>query len=212
MISYVNFDNIDDRIISKAVNTLEQGGLVAFPNDTNWSIACSIKSKTAIQKLKRLKGAEKNYTFTIIGSSISELSEIAIISNSNFKILKRYTPGPFVFILPALKKVEKIINLKRPEVGVRIPQNPIPANIIKALGCPIFAITASRVMTDLDWWDKSFALANLFEFGWELEEIKELDMIIDTDTGEPQEKHLSTVVNLTGEEPEIIRQGEGIFE
>lgn len=212
MISYVNIDNIDDRIISKAANILEGGGLVAFPNDTNWSIGGSIKSKAAIQKLKKLKGADSKYTFTIIGSSISELSEIAVISNSNFKIIKRYTPGPYVFILPALKKVEKIINLKRPEVGIRIPLNPIPINIIKALGNPIFAITASKVMTDLEWWDNSFALANLFEFGWELEEIKELDMIIDGDTGEPQEKHLSTVVNLTTETPEIIREGLGSFE
>ena len=97
--------------------------------------------------------------------------------------------------------------MKRIEIGVRIPSNNVPISIINALNCPIFSITASKIMTNHDWWDDAYAEENLFQEGKELVNISEIDLILET--GEPLPKALSTVIDLTGEEPVILRQGIG---
>jgi len=124
-------------------------------------------------------------------------------------MIKKYTPGPFVFILPSLPHIEKKVYMKRKEIGVRIPSHKIPIQIVEALDHPIFSVSASKDITSKTWWDEEFAKENLLEFGWELDDIRLIDLIIDT--GEPLNKTLSTVINLTGDEPEIIRQGIGIL-
>ena len=210
MIKYINIKNIDDRIINKAIKNLEQGGLIAYPTDTSWGIGCSVSSKQGIAKLRKLKGDFYNYTLTLICSKISQISDVAELNNSNFKIIKKYTPGPYVFILPAKNKIEKKVNLKRLEIGVRIPLNPVPIKIIDNLEHPIFSITASKIMTSREWWDNKYAEENLFECGWELENIDEIDLILDS--GDPLPKVLSTVINMTTENINIIRYGIGKIE
>ncbi len=210
IVEYINLENINDKVIKKAIEILENGGLIAYPTDTSWGIGCSVHSKVGIEKLRRLKGDFKNYAITLICSKISQISELTELSNSNFKFIKRYTPGPFVFILKALDTVEKKINMKRVEIGVRIPDNPVPLKIVDFFGSPIFSITASKKMTDNTLWTEKYAEENLFEYGWELEEIKALDMIIDPGIALP--KVLSTVIDLTGDEITIIREGIGIIE
>ncbi|MCK4796684.1 MAG: Sua5/YciO/YrdC/YwlC family protein, partial [Spirochaetes bacterium] len=151
----------------------------------------------------------QNYTLTMICSNISQISDVAVLANSNFKIIKKYTPGPFVFILPAQNKIEKKINMKRIEIGVRIPSNSIPIRLIEKLTCPIFSITASKIIYSNEWWDKAYAEENLFEYGWELEEITDIDLILDD--SEALVKALSTVIDLTNNNIGIVRQGIGIF-
>jgi tRNA threonylcarbamoyl adenosine modification protein (Sua5/YciO/YrdC/YwlC family) len=209
MIEYIIKTNIDDRILLKVKNILEQGGIVAYPTDTSWGIGCSALSKPGILKLSSLKGSFHHYTLTLICSKISQISDVAILNNANFKLIKKYTPGPFVFILPAQSKIEKKVNMKRMEIGVRIPSNPVPIKIVETLKTPIFTITASKDMYSKEWWDTEYAEENLFECGWELENIQMLDIILDD--GEPLPKLLSTVVDLTGAELKIVRQGIGIL-
>jgi tRNA threonylcarbamoyl adenosine modification protein (Sua5/YciO/YrdC/YwlC family) len=209
MIEYVNPTNIDDRIIAKARISLENGGLIAYPTDTSWGIGCSSHSEKGINKLKKLKGDFYHYTLTMICSKIAQISEVAELNDRNFRIIKKYTPGPFVFILPALKNIEKKVNMKRIEIGVRIPDNPVPIALVEALGAPLFSITASKIMTDHSWWDENYAEENLLQESWQLEEITEIDMIIDG--GEPLSKVLSTVVDLTKDDIGIIRQGIGVI-
>jgi len=210
LVEYVNLENINDRIIKRAVNILKDGGLVAYPTDTSWGIGCSVHSKPGIERLRKLKGDFKNYAITLLCSKISQISELTELNNANFKLIKKYTPGPFVFILKALDTIEKKINMKRFEIGVRIPANKIPIAIVEELGSPIFTITASKKMTDNTLWTEKYAEENLFEYAYELEDIKELDMIIDP--GEPLPKILSTVIDLTKEEIKIVREGAGIIE
>jgi tRNA threonylcarbamoyl adenosine modification protein (Sua5/YciO/YrdC/YwlC family) len=207
MIEYINKDNIDDRIVNNAIEILEEGGLVAYPTDTSWGIGCSVISSKGILKLRKLKGDFYNFTLTLICSNISQIADVAELNNSNFKIIKKYTPGPYVFILPAKNKIEKKVNMKRMEIGVRIPSNPIPIRLVTELGHPIFSITASKVMTSREWWNISYAEENLFECGWELESIEEIDLILDA--GDPLPKVLSTVVNMTEDTISIIRHGIG---
>ncbi|MCG8569662.1 MAG: L-threonylcarbamoyladenylate synthase [Spirochaetes bacterium] len=212
MIDYVNIQNIDDRKIQKAILLLNEGSILAIPTDSNWSLVCSVKSKDGIAKLRKLKGNISSYTFTIFCKSISQISEMVDLDKHHFKFINKYTPGPFVFILPALKHIEKKINIKRATIGVRIPDNNIPLAILKHLDHPLFGITATKNMTDIDCFGDYDADENLFEFGWELEEIPEVDLIIDVESGEPQPKVHSTVINLIHDEPVIIRAGIGELE
>lgn len=207
MIEYVYEHNIDERVIKKASSILDRGGLIAFPTDSSWSIGCSIHSKDGLSKLKLLKGDKKIKAISVLCSSISQIQEMATLNNSQFKLIKQYTPGPYVFILPAKSTIERVIGMKRAEVGVRIPGNNIPFKIIETYGSPLFVITAAREMTEGDDWDYSFTIENLFEYGWEVEDVPGLDMVIDT--GEELAANLSTVIRLTNSEPEIVREGIG---
>lgn len=207
MILYTNDDNIDSRIIKKAVEALKDGALIAYPTDSCWGIGCSTISKIALEKLRKLKKDFKNYTPTLICSEISQITLVAELNNRNFKFIKKYVPGPYVFILPALDSVEKTINQKRVEVGIRIPSVNIPRKIVEELGYPIFSVSASRKMADKSLWDDAYAEENLFVSGWELEDIHEIEFIIDA--GEELPKRLTTVVDLSGDDIEIKRQGIG---
>ncbi|MBN2618788.1 MAG: threonylcarbamoyl-AMP synthase [Spirochaetales bacterium] len=205
MIEYLFEHSIDNRIIRKADAILKQGGLVAFPTESSWSIGCSINSKDGLEKLRKLKGESKTKSISVLCSSITQIQEMATLSNSNFKLIKRHIPGPYVFILSAKPGIEKVINMKRAEVGVRIPGNKIPFELIEYHGSPLFVITAARVMTEGENWDYNFTEENLFKYGWEVEDIPGLDIVLDT--GEELPTNLSTVVRLTEDEPEIIREG-----
>lgn len=205
MIEYVYEDNIDIRALKKANHILETGGLVAFPTESSWSIGCSVNSKAGLEKLKKLKGDKKITSISILCSSIKQIQEMACLSNSQFKLIKQYTPGPFVFILPAKSRIEKVINMKRAEVGVRIPGNSIPFELIELHEHPLFVITAAREMTEGEEWDYTFTTENLYQNGWEVEDIPSLDLVLDT--GEELPTNLSTVVRLTGDEIEILREG-----
>jgi tRNA threonylcarbamoyl adenosine modification protein (Sua5/YciO/YrdC/YwlC family) len=207
VIEYVYENSIDDRVLSRADRILNKDGLVAFPTDSSWAIGGSINSKVAIEKLKKLKGGIKNYTISMICQDISQMSDVANIDTPEFKLIKKLTPGAYVFILPARNKIEKTVNMKRMEIGLRLPNSPIPLALVEKHGSPIFSITACREMNNKEWWSSDFAEENLFENGWELEDIDGVDMVIDT--GEAQEKHLTTVICLTGDEPEILREGLG---
>ncbi|MDC7219897.1 MAG: L-threonylcarbamoyladenylate synthase [Spirochaetales bacterium] len=207
MIEYVYENNIDDRVLARADRVLSGGGLVAFPTDSSWAIGGSVDSREAIEKLKKLKGGVRNYTISMICQDISQMSDVAKIDTPHFKLIKRLTPGAYVFVLPARNRVEKIINMKRMEIGLRMADSPIPKALVQKHGAPIFSITACRDMNNKDWWDYEFAEENLFESGWELEDIEGVEMVIDT--GEAQPKHLTTVIRLTEDEPEIIREGSG---
>jgi len=207
MIEYIIKDNIDDRILKRVSNLLFNGGIIAYPTDSSWCIGCSVTSIAGIEKLRKIKGDFQNYTLTMICSNISQIEDVAEFNNKGFKVIKKYTPGPFVFVLPAKKKIEKKVNMKRLEIGVRIPNNPVPIKIIETHGHPIFSITASRIIKSKGWWDYNYAEENLYEYGWELEEIEGIDIILDH--GDSLPKLLTTVIRLNYDNIEIIREGAG---
>ncbi|MBN2511039.1 MAG: threonylcarbamoyl-AMP synthase [Spirochaetales bacterium] len=210
MIEYIFAHNIDDRIIVRAVTLLQEGGLVAFPTDSSWSIGCSIQSKTGIERLKKLKDDHDEHHFTLICSGIHQISDLASLSTSHFRTIKRLTPGPFVFVLPSLTRIEKIIQMKRKEIGVRIPDNPVPLRLVDALGLPLYSITAKRSMMDERLAGNAFDEELMFDMGWEIEEIPGVSMVLDP--GEEHPRIMSTVLDLTGEEVTVLRQGVGVYE
>ncbi|MDR0910492.1 MAG: threonylcarbamoyl-AMP synthase [Spirochaetaceae bacterium] len=208
MIEYVVPWNIDDRILSKAARVLEDGGLVALPTDTSWSICCSIHSRAGIEKLRSISGERDERHFTLLCSEINQFSEFCSIDNSRFRIIKRLTPGPYTFILKSLHGAEKILQRKRSELGVRIPNHPIPQRLIETKMMPLYCITAKREMAgEAINEEEHLEEDDLFEGGWELDEIDGLDMILDG--GEEEQRVVSTVLDMTGDDVVLLRQGEG---
>ena len=218
MIEYVAPGNIDDRVLLKSVKLLEGGGIAALPTDTSWSIVCSIQSRDGIKKLKSISGERDERFFTLLCSSIAQFGDWCNLDNTRFRIIKRLTPGPYVFILKTLLGTEKTLSLKRSEIGVKLPDHPVPVALIKALGCPLYGITAKRTMTnsfdaddyDSDTDNEANALYKedvLFEGGWELEDINGLDLILDP--GHDRDRVFSTVLDLRTGEVILLRQGIG---
>jgi tRNA threonylcarbamoyl adenosine modification protein (Sua5/YciO/YrdC/YwlC family) len=211
VIEYIVPDNIDDRILTRTAGLLDEGGIAALPTDTSWSIACSIRSREGLKKLKSLSGIRDERHFTLLCSSISQFGEFCSLDNTRFRLIKRLTPGPYVFILKTLLGTEKALGLRRKELGVRLPGSPVPAALIETLQCPLYSITAKREMAAGEQGsaddDSFYREETLFEGGWELEDITGLDIILDS--GEDRSRIFSTILNLIEDEVTMIRQGAG---
>jgi tRNA threonylcarbamoyl adenosine modification protein (Sua5/YciO/YrdC/YwlC family) len=227
MIEYIVPSNIDDRILTRAAKMLENGALIALPTDTSWSIVCSMKSNAGIKKLRRLSAERDERHFTLLCSSISQFSEICNLDNTRFRVINRLSPGPYVFILKTLPGTEKILDIRRNEAGVRIPDYSVPVRLINTLGSTLYSITAKKSMTGGDEWTSYNGVEpsreeqsrrfdaelppipeeELFESGWELEDIDGVDLILDG--GEERERVFSTILDMCTDEIKLIRKGAG---
>jgi tRNA threonylcarbamoyl adenosine modification protein (Sua5/YciO/YrdC/YwlC family) len=190
--------NPNQRDVDKVVDILKDGGIVIYPTDTVYSMGCDALNIRAVEKICKIKGINPQKAhLSIICEDLSNISEYAKISNSIFKLMKRNLPGAFTFILDATNSLPKIYK-HRKEVGIRIPDNNIILTLVRELGNPILT-TSVR--------DKD----EFMEYSTDPELIEEeygdiVDAVVDGGYGglEP-----STVVNCTGEEIEIKRQGKG---
>jgi tRNA threonylcarbamoyl adenosine modification protein (Sua5/YciO/YrdC/YwlC family) len=219
MIEYVSPNNIDDRVLSRGSGILRAGGLMGVPSDTSWSLVCSMASREGIKRLRRLSGERDERHFTLLCSDISQFGELCSIDNTRFRLIKRLSPGPYVFILKTLLGTEKTLGLRRREVGVRIPGHGVPLALIRALDAPLYSISAKRSMIREEEWERAPAETgeetelppipeeDLFEGGWELEGIDGLDLILDT--GDEQLRIYSTILDLTGDAVRLLRRGAG---
>ncbi|MDR1056805.1 MAG: threonylcarbamoyl-AMP synthase [Prevotellaceae bacterium] len=192
-------ENPNKREINQMIQILENDGIAIYPTDTVYAMGCSLNSKKALTRLMKIKGVnEKNANFSLICSDLSHLSDYARVDNHTFKLLKKNLPGAFTFILQASNKVPDKFMGKRKTIGLRIPNNSIVIELVKNLGQPL--LTTSIKSDD-----------EILEYITDPELIHEnyenlVDVIIDGGYGgiEP-----STIVDCTGDEPEIIRQGKG---
>jgi len=217
VIEYIVPTNIDDRVVARAARILENGGLLAMPTDTSWSLVCSLRSPEGIKKLRRLSGERDERHFTLLCSGISQFGEWCSLDNTRFRLIKRLSPGPYVFILKTLPGTEKILDIRRREAGVRIPDYPVPLRLIETLEHPLYSITAKKSMTGATILESDASAADtelppipeeeLFESGWELEDISGVDMVLDS--GEERERIFSTILDLCGEEVRLLRKGSG---
>ena len=201
MLISIHPSNPQARQLSMVSECLEKGGIIAYPTDTIYGLGCSILRPDAIEKIcaiKQIKPEKANLSF--ICADLSDLSTYAkAIDNSLFRIFKKLLPGPFTFILPASKEVPKILQNKKKTIGLRIPDNNIALSIIKTLGHPILSTSFPGDNIE-DYTDPEV----IFEH-WG----KQVDMIVDGGIGGIIP---STVVDCTGDQPLLIRQGAGIWE
>ncbi len=196
-------ENPNPKQIRKVADVLAQGGIIIYPTDTVYAIGCDIRASKSIERIARLKGLNPlNPDLSLIFHDMSQLSEYTIIHDNNiFKLLKRNLPGPFTFIVQANNQIPKMFKNRKKTVGIRIPDNNIVLELVRELGSPI--ITTS--VHDQD---------EVIEYTTDPELINEkyndfADVIIDGGYGRNE---ASTIVDCTGEEIVIVRQGLGELE
>lgn len=201
MLIEINKDNIDDRLIKDIVKELRNGEIIIYPTDSVYAIGCDMKNKVALEKLAKFRGKKlKETQFSIICKDISQISEyVKLMPQSTFKLMKRTLPGPFTYILRATSDVAKAFQSKREEVGVRIPDNNIVIAIVEALGNPL-ATTSLYNQEDeyMKYFIDPYTIYEQFE-----ERVK---YIVDGGQGKIE---ASTVIDCTGDEPEMVREGAG---
>lgn len=192
-------ENPNPKEIAKAVKVLRNGGLVIYPTDTVYGLGCDITNTKALEKIARIKGVKlEKANFSFVCYDLSNLSDyVKQLSSSTFKILKRALPGPYTFILPGSNSLPKVFKKKK-TVGIRVPDNLIARELVKELGNPI----VSTSIHDED---------ELLEYTTDPELIIEkwnslVDLVIDGGYGD---NTASTVIDLTEDTPEVIREGKG---
>ena len=188
--------NPHQRYINMAVDILQKDGLIIYPTDTVYGLGASIQSKSAVDRIYRIKQITNSKLLSFICKDIQEISQYAQISNNSFRIMKRCIPGPFTFILPITSKTPKIIYQKRRTVGIRIPDSALCHALVTTLGSPVISTSVpagpGEILNDPEEINRRMG--------------DQLDMILDGGVllSEP-----STVVDLTNHEPQIIREGKG---
>ena len=190
-------DNPNERFMELAADVMRRGGVVIYPTDTLYALGCDALNNNAIEKICKLKGLKSEKTnLSIICEDLSEVAKYARLDNANFRLLKDNLPGPFTFILPALSKLPKAFK-GRKTVGVRIPDNAVSAALVKALGNPIMT-TSVPVGNEEDYFTEPELIAERY--------IADVEIVIDAGRGGLVP---STIVDCTGDEPEVLRQGAG---
>ena len=191
--------NNSQRMLDRITSVLQDGGIIIYPTDTTYALGCSALKERAVERICELKGVDpaKHY-LSIVGPDLSNISEYAKVDNATFKLLKRYTPGPFTFILNPSSHLPKIFR-NRKQVGIRIPDNPIARELCRQLGAPLLSTTIP--------YDEDDDIENLTNPELIHERLgSEVDIVIDGGIGgyEP-----STIVDCTDGEPQIVREGKG---
>lgn len=188
------------RTVSTICDALQRGAIMLYPTDTVYAIGCDLNDKAAVTRVRQLKQLSNDKPLTFLCSSLSNISEYAIVEDQAYRLMRRLIPGPYTFLLPATKLVPKLVlNPKRKTTGIRVPNSPICQAILEQLGNPIISTSAHLPDQDeLKPLEKA-VLFDLFE--------KIVDIIIDDDQDVGYE--VSTIVDFTEKSPQIVRQGLG---
>jgi tRNA threonylcarbamoyl adenosine modification protein (Sua5/YciO/YrdC/YwlC family) len=196
MIYRINPQNPQKRLITKAVDILKTGGVIAYPTDTIYGFGCDILNKKSIQRIYQIKKRDRSKPFSFICSDLKNISEYAQVTDYAYKTMKRLLPGPYTFILPGSKLVPKIMLTKRKTVGIRVPNNNICLAIVEALGHPI-------ISTSVGWSGQE-----VFSDPQQIEETfgPQIELTID---GGILPNQPSSIISLLDDLPEVIRAGQG---
>ncbi len=196
----INPDNPQGRLISRVVETLNSGGVIVYPTDTVYGLGCDILNKKAIERIYQIKRKSRRQALSFIVPNLKQISKYAVVSNQNYRILRRFLPGPYTFVLPATRMVPKMISrLNKRTVGIRIPDNRVCLRILAEFPNPIISTSANFSGQDV--------LADPAEIAEQIGHA--VDLVIDSGMLGLES---STVVDLTEEMPVILRQGLGEFE
>jgi len=201
MILTIHPKDPQDRLIKKAAEVLRAGGVIIYPTDTVYGFGCDIFQPKAIERICRIKGIDpQKANLSFVCSDLSDLSKYAkSISTPQYRFIKNLIPGPFTFILPASKEVPKILKSKKDTIGLRVPDHRITHAIAAELGHPILSSSLPGDMVE-EYTDPEY-IDDKFE--------KLVDLVIDGGIGGME---YSTIVDMTTEEPVVIRQGSGLIE
>lgn len=191
-------DNPQARLLRKAVSIIENGGLIVYPTDSGYALGCQLGNKKAIERIKKLRQLDKNHNLTLVGSSLSDIGKYAHFSTRVFRLLKAFIPGPYTFILNATSEVPRLmLHPNRKTIGLRVPDNAITLALLDSLQALLISTTLILPGADAPL-NNPEAIRDILG--------SKVDLIIDGgDCGyEP-----TTVVDLTGDFPVVLRVGKG---
>jgi len=191
-------ENPQSRLIYQAVDIIRKGGVIVYPTDTNYALACQIGDKQALDKIRRIRQLDDKHNFTLLCKDLAQISTFTKVSNDAHRLIKSLTPGPFTFIIGATKEVpRRMLHAKRKTIGIRIPDNAVALALVEELGEPLLSTTLILP-------NEEYALTDPFDIRDRIE--YELDLIIDAGIIESEP---STIISCAEGQVEIIRQGKG---
>jgi tRNA threonylcarbamoyl adenosine modification protein (Sua5/YciO/YrdC/YwlC family) len=190
--------NPQPRLVRQAAQIIESGGIVAVPTDSAYALVCRLDDKTAVEKLRRIRGVDEKHHLTLLVRDLSEIATYARVDNRQYRQLKAVTPGPFTVILDATHEVpRRLSHPSRKTIGIRVPENAILLALLEELGEPLIGTTLQLPGDDHMLSDPEEVQERLG---------KQIDLVIDGGAGtlEP-----TTIVDLTGPDPVLLRAGRG---
>lgn len=193
---YIHPDNPQPRLIEQAAKMLKEDKLIVYPTDTSYAFGCRLGAKAALDKLKHIRELDDKHQFTLLCRDLSEIATYATVDNVQFKQLKAHTPAPITFILNATKDVpKKLAHPKKKTIGIRVPSNPIAQALLTAMDEPI--LTSSLLMPNDE---------RVLDDPFDIEELlgNQIDGLINAGI---KTTLLTTIVDMTKGNPEVIRQG-----
>ncbi|MBT8137909.1 MAG: threonylcarbamoyl-AMP synthase [Gammaproteobacteria bacterium] len=193
--------NPQPRLISRVVDIIRGGGVIVYPTDSCYALGCHVGNKAAMERVRRIRQAGRDHNFTLVCNNLAEISSYARVDNATYRLLRSLTPGPYTFILQATREVPKRLqNPKRKTIGIRIPDHPVALALLESLGQPIMSSTLLLPGDDMP-------LNDTDEFEERLGNL--VDAVVDSGNCgiEP-----TTVIDLVGSQPEIVRVGKGSVE
>jgi len=195
----IHSENPQARLVSQSVAILREGGVIVYPTDSSYALGCCLGEKTALDRIRKLRQIPAEQNMTLFCRDLSEIASYASVNNSAFRMMKSMTPGPYTFIFKAKRDVPKRLqHPKRKTIGIRIPNNPISLALLSALGEPMISISLVLPNEDLPETEPDVIDEKIG---------KQVDLIID---GEAGGMDFTTILDMTGEEPVILREGLGL--
>jgi len=191
-------DNPQLRLIRQAAQIVDGGGLLALPTDSSYALVCHLDDKSAVEKMRRIRGVDDRHHLTLLCRDLSDLANYAKVDNRQYRMLKAATPGPYTFILEATKEVpRRLSHPSRKTIGLRVPEHAIAQALLTELGQPLLGTTLILPGSEMPLNDPA-------EIRDQLQ--KQIELVID---GGSCSLEPTTVVDLTGEAPEVTRRGRG---
>lgn len=191
-------ENPQPRLIRQAANIVQQGGVIAYPTDSGYALGCHLGDKNALERIRRIRMLDEKHNFTLVCRDLSELALYAKVDNVAYRALRSHTPGPYTFILAATNEVpRRLKHPKRKTIGLRVPDNAIAQSLLESLGEPMMSVTLIMPGEELPLLDP-YEIRDMLQ--------QQLDLVID---GGYCGMEATSVVDLSGENPVILREGAG---
>jgi tRNA threonylcarbamoyl adenosine modification protein (Sua5/YciO/YrdC/YwlC family) len=198
MLLPINLEHPEPRKIRRAVEALEAGEVIAYPTDTVYGLGCDLMNKHAIERLYAIKGMDRSQPLAFVCPDLSDIAKYALVDNMVYRLLRRFLPGPYTFILEATREVPKLVQMKRKSVGIRIPASEAIRTLARELGRPIISSTAARPG------EEPFVDPHEINATF-----RGLGMVLDGGAGGLVP---TSVIDLTQTPPAIVREGAGDVE
>lgn len=195
---YIHPDNPQPRLIKQAVEMVHKGAVIVYPTDSSYALGCHLDDKAAVDRIRQIRDVDERHHLTLVCRDLSELATFAKVDNAQFRLIKGCTPGPFTFILNATRDVpRRLVHPKRLTIGLRVPDHAVAQALLQELDAPLLSSTLILPGDDM-------ALNDPEEIRDRLEH--QVDLILNAGSCEMDS---TTVIDLTGDEPVLLRRGRG---